>query len=109
MTEALKRSLERSRRSDGTVVGRGEEGGRRLRDERGPSVVCGRSVLARARIHGVKGVQGGREGERAPPPHTYTSDNKKGSIRRWVGGNINRGGETVLEGERQAGPGEVAV
>lgn len=68
--------------------------------------MCGRSVLARERARSRKGGVGKGLGERVKeaPPHTYTSDNKKGSIRRWVGGNINRGGETVLEGERQAGP-----
>lgn len=69
-------------------------------------------MLARERVHRAKkGMEGarGREGGRGRRRYTYTSDNKKGSIRCWVGGNINRGGETVLEGERQAGPGEVAV
>lgn len=77
--------------------------------------MCGRSVLARERARIRKGDGGRKRGEggergwerervKEAPPHTYTSDNKKGSIRRWVGGNINRGGETVLEGERKAGP-----
>lgn len=60
-----------------------------------------------SRVSGGGEQKGGKSRDgtvKEAPPHTYTSDNKKGSIRRWVGGNINRGGETVLEGERQAGP-----
>lgn len=67
----------------------------------GDSRVCARETKTGPR----KGEMRGRK----TLPHTYTSDNKKGSIRRWVGGNINRGGETVLEDETASGPGEVAV
>lgn len=81
-------------------------------------VVCsGDGVLAREREHArmretkrneTEGrgeeKRGEERSERKMLPHTYTSDNKKGSIRCWVGGNINRGGETVLEDERQTGP-----
>lgn len=72
MTEALKRSLERSRSAPGL-------GGRRLRDERGPSVVCGRFVLARERVHEagkgrgkVRGKEGGGEGAAATRIHPTT-------------------------------------
>lgn len=62
---------------------------------------CAGDLCSRGERKGIR-ERGWRVKE--APPYTYTSDNKKGSIRRWVGGNINRGGETVLEGERQAGP-----
>lgn len=93
VTEPLKRSLERSG-GNGNLG----QGGRRLRDERG---IVSRVRRSRVSMRGMSGG-GGEERRGEAPSHTYTSDNKKGSIRRWVGGNINRSGETVLEGERQA-------
>lgn len=104
MTESLKRSLGR-RRSKGRNLGTKEAV---YCMTSGDTVSRVREICARARERagsqkGGKGLVWESEGG-AALPHTYTSDNKKGSIRRWVGGNINRDGETVLEGERQAGP-----